>query len=91
MKAKEYAERYKAAADKKIEIVQIAREFLFEIKTIGEMRHAVTILAFKAIFLEQEQKWVAFVGLTGDPSISPKGFRAYFRHISPELADRLEV
>ena len=62
MKAKEYLQKYLSdtrPANEKL--TDVVLEFISEVKTIGEMRHAKSDDSFVAIVKEQERKWRAFV------------------------------
>jgi hypothetical protein len=86
MKAKEYAERYRTAKSPNDELVEIARDFILEIKTIAEQRKAKKDMAIVKIVREQEQKWEAFCRHVNDPNVRTDGFMRLFKAQLPELA-----
>jgi len=91
MKAKEYAERYLSAEDKRTELVKIAREFILEIRTIAEQRKAKKDMALVAIVKEQEQKWKAFCKRVNDPAIYEDGFMKLFEAQCPGLFSAVQT
>ena len=74
MKAKEYAEKYKANPTPQC-LGRIAVEMLVEVKGIAESRHAKSDDALISILNEVINKWRAFAKIVGDESISTDGLK----------------
>jgi hypothetical protein len=83
MKAKEYADRYKANPTD-LELVRIARDMILEIKTLMEQRHAKYDSALFPIIDEINDKWRAFVRIS-DQGFLEDGFKNYLGHELPEV------
>ena len=88
MKAKEYFNRYQAAANKDTVLLEIVKFFVLEMVTIASERRAQSIGAYEAVYREQELKWRAFAHLVDEHEavqgfIKPYGFRDYFRSHVP--------
>ena len=83
-KATEYADQYKANPTIQT-LTEIIKQMVFEIKEIGEMRHAKSDESFLSIFNEQQKKWQAFISLVGDSNIRPDGFDRFCQKYLPEV------
>jgi len=84
-KAKEFAAEFKANPNNET-LGKIAMAFLFEVKEIGEVRHAQREGALIAIFKEQDQKWRAFAKLS--KGIRPDGFQILVKEKLPFIYER---
>ena len=63
MKAKDYADKFFSAENKREALVEIARSFLAEIVTLSNARNAKFARALVPICKELNQKWVKFAGI----------------------------
>jgi hypothetical protein len=87
MKAKDYAKRYRESEiDKDLEISGIALDFLQEIFTLVDARHAKTDSAISAIMDEQDNKWKAFARELPEVII-PNGFAYLVKAKMPDMYD----
>ena len=66
MKAKDYAARYNAAADKHEEMALILADFFLEVGEMAKKRNATVPAAVMAIFRELNQKFKALCELCPD-------------------------
>jgi len=90
VKAKEYAEKYKANPTPQT-LVEIAKEMVFEIEEIYKIRHGKSDEALIAVFDEQERKWQAFVQLVDDPNVRRDGFKRFCQKHFPEVFEAKEL
>lgn len=94
MKAKEYAQQYVNATDRKYEIGKIWNQFVVEIEDVAKMRNARTDAAWRAIFEEQELKWKSFcreVEKKTGIKIKEDGFRNLVIEKEPRLAEAFSL
>ncbi|OGI16175.1 MAG: hypothetical protein A2Z52_01090 [Candidatus Moranbacteria bacterium RBG_19FT_COMBO_42_6] len=88
MKAKEYAELYKAESVKKDvaeTLKKILLMFLDEVEEIRKKRGSTSNSVFHAILNEQSAKWQAFAKHTGNASIRKDGFKNFIRIQMPDI------
>ena len=86
MKAKEYAERYKANPTDK-ELMRVAFDLLMETKELAEQRHVSTNAGLFGVIDEIANKWRAFVRLVNDPNLRTDGFELLIKQRFPWVYD----
>jgi len=90
MKAKEYAERYKSEGKTQDALVKVCKDIFCEFKPIAEARHVKLDSSGLSIIRELDDKWRAFVRLSGDGHINPNGFIDFCIYRMPELTPMLK-
>lgn len=88
MKAKDYAEKYKANPTLQC-TGEIAVAMLVEVGEIAKVRHATTNEALIAILNEMINKWRAFAKLTGDKTIREDGLKRFIIKDFPFIPENL--
>ena len=91
MKAKEYADLYKANPDNYAALSHVFNAMYAEVLEIAKTRHVSTNPGMIAVIKEIDLKWRAFVRLSGDPSIKPDGFITLTVRQVPELRPFFDV
>jgi len=84
-KAKEYAEQYRLAKDKQVELTEIFIEFVVEIEELSKARNIQTDEALSSIIKELSQKWRSFAR-KADDGISEDGFIDLLKNKIPMTA-----
>ena len=90
MKAREYAEDYKANPSLQ-KLGEIVSKIFLEIEGIAKIRHVKNDEAILSILTEQDQKWRTFVQLVGDSNINPAGFENFIKKRLPEAFDKWQA
>ena len=88
LRAKEYAERYKAEGETLEALAKVFWDIFKEFKVIADQRKVTTDTATIAIYRELEQKWKAFARLV---NCNPQGFRELIKQQMPELYGYIHV
>jgi hypothetical protein len=90
MKAKEYAERYKAEGSTDEALVKVWVDMFNEVLAISKTRNAIINSACIAIVYEINDKWKAFARLAG-PEVLPEGFMLVLQYEYPNLWDAMKA
>jgi hypothetical protein len=90
MKAKEYAERYKAEGSTNEAVAKVWMDMFNEVYEICKIRHAKTDAATVAVVYEIDNKWKAFARLAG-PEIKPDGFMGLLQYRCPDLWEAIKI
>lgn len=83
MKAKEYANAFKANPTKEF-ITKVLDEMTKEIVTISRDRHANSEAAIASVIREQDNKWRTFCDLIDMPELKP-AFSTFQENLSPGI------
>lgn len=91
MKAKEYAERFKAQGSTIEAAGTVVFDMLMECKNLASLRHVRSDEGMVSILNEISDRWKAFVRQAGPlcdgDAINPQGFEAIVERRMPEVYD----